>query len=158
MSLDLFQSVSIIFILIATAVFLLLFFEAGYQIGDYYQSRQENKVDTSQGPMVGGILAMLAFVLALTFSMAASRFDLRKQNVLKEVNIINKAYLRADLIAHPYRTEVKRLLREYVDIRLLAVKDKTKFKMAITRRLSCTNFYGPKLCRQLNQIPPSLTY
>ncbi len=135
MSLDLFQSVSIIFIFIATTVFLLLFFEVGYQIGKYYQSRHENKVDTSQGPMIGGVLAMLAFMLALTFSMAASRFDLRKQNVLNEVNIINKAYLRADLIAQPYQTEVKRLLREYVDIRLLAVVDRTKLKMAITRSL-----------------------
>lgn len=127
-----FYSLSIIFIFIATTVFILLFFEVGYQIGKFYRSHYENKGDTSQGPMVSGILAMLAFMLALTFSMVASRYEIRKQNVLNEAIVINKAYLRADLVAQPYRTEVKRFLREYVDIRLQGV-EKTTVERAITR-------------------------
>ena len=117
MSKELFDSLSIFSIFIGTAVFILISFEVGYQISKYAQSHYKGKIGTSQGPMVGGILAMLAFVLAFTFSMAASRFDDRKVTVLNEANAINSAYLRADLIAQPHRTEVKRLLREYVDIR-----------------------------------------
>jgi hypothetical protein len=134
MSVDLFQSVSIIFIFIATTAFLLLFFEVGYQIGKYYQSRHEDKVNTIQLPVVAALLAMLAFVLAFAFSIAASRYDLRKKNVIAEANIISKAYLSADLVDQPYRTEVKRLLREYVGIRLESIK-KNKLKMVITRSL-----------------------
>jgi hypothetical protein len=63
---------------------------------------------------------MLAFILAVTFSMAASQHDVRKQNVLEEANSIGTAYLRSDLIDKQYGTEVKRLLREYVNVRLKA--------------------------------------
>lgn len=133
MSVTWFQSVPIFSIFIATAAFILIFFEVGYQIGHYYQSRNENKADTIQGPMAGAMLGMLAFVLAFTFHLAAARFDLRKQNTLHEATAINKAYLAADLVAQPYRAEMKRLLHEYVDIRLLGATDKTKLKMALTR-------------------------
>jgi hypothetical protein len=68
--------------------------------------------------MVGGLLGMLGFVLAFTFSMASSQHDNRKQNVLNEVNAIGTAYLRADLVDDEYGLEVKRLLRDYVDTRL----------------------------------------
>jgi len=132
MSKELFDSLSIFSIFIGTAVFILISFEVGYQISKYAQSHYKGKIGTSQGPMVGGILAMLAFVLAFTFSMAASRFDDRKETVLNEANAINSAYLRADLIAQPHRTEVKRLLREYVDIRLHGLKN---MEVALTRSL-----------------------
>ena len=132
MSKELFDSLSIFSIFIGTVAFVLISFEVGYQISKYAQSHYEGKVDTSQGPMVGGMLAMLAFVLAFTFSMAASRFDDRKETVLNEANAINLAYLRADLIAKPHRTEVKNLLREYVDIRLHGLKNK---EVALTRSL-----------------------
>jgi len=132
MSKELFDSLPIFSIFIGTAVFILLSFEVGYQISKYAQSHYEGKIDTSQGPMVGGILAMLAFVLAFTFSMAASRFDDRKETVLNEANAINTAYLRADLISQPHKTEVKRLLREYVEIRLQSLK---KMEVALARSL-----------------------
>lgn len=135
MSLEWFQSVSIFFLFVATIAFILLFFEVGHRIAKYYQSHNENKVDTIQGPMAGAMLGMLAFVLAFTFHLAAARFDLRKHNVLEEVTTINKAYLVADLVAQPYRAEMKRLLREYVDIRLVAATDTANVKKAITRSL-----------------------
>ena len=84
------------------------------------KTRQDKEAPISLGPMVGGLLGMLAFVLAFTFSMASSQHDLRKQNVLEEANSIGTAYLRADLIDKQHGTEVKRLLREYVDVRLKA--------------------------------------
>lgn len=133
MSVTWFQSVPVFSIFIATTAFILIFFEVGHQIAKYYQSRDENKADTIQGPMAGAMLGMLAFVLAFTFHLAAARFDLRKQNLLHEVTAIHKAYMTADLVAQPYKTEMIRLLREYVDTRLLAAAGKTKVKMALTR-------------------------
>ena len=104
----------------AVACGLLAFGEIGFQVGARAQSHQDKEAPASLGPMVGGLLGMLAFVLAFTFSMASSQHDLRKKNVLEEANSIGTAYLRADLIDEPYRKEIKRLLREYVDVRLQA--------------------------------------
>ena len=118
MSVGLFHTIPIFFIFLATAIFIFLFFEVGYQIGKHYQSRYEDKVNTSQLAMVAGLLGLLGFVLAFIFNMAVSRYDQRTQSVLTEANIIHIAYLNADLVDEPYRTEVMRLLQLYVDVRL----------------------------------------
>ncbi|MGB6019549.1 MAG: hypothetical protein WBF77_08125 [Sulfurimonadaceae bacterium] len=81
-------------------------------------------------------MGMLAFVLAFTFAMAAAQHNLRKQNVLDEANAVSTAYLRADLVDEPQRREVKKLLQEYVDIRLQAAAasaDTETVKTIITR-------------------------
>jgi hypothetical protein len=73
--------------------------------------------------MVSGLLGMLAFVLAFTFSIAASHHSSRKQNVLDETNAVGTAYLRSDLLEMQHTKEIKQLLREYVDLRLRAVEN-----------------------------------
>jgi hypothetical protein len=73
------------------------------------------------GTMVGAELALLAFILAFTFGLAAARFDTRRQVVLDEANAIGTTYLRAGML--PERgEEIRRLLREYVATRLEAVQ------------------------------------
>jgi hypothetical protein len=52
-------------------------FEAGYQIGKHAHMRLDKEAPSALGPMVGGILGMLAFVLAFTFSMTASQHNVR---------------------------------------------------------------------------------
>jgi hypothetical protein len=84
--------------------------------------KQDKEITVSLGPMLGGLLGMLAFVLAITFSITASQHNLRKENVILEANAIGTAYLRADLIDESAASEVKKLLREYVDIRLHAAE------------------------------------
>ena len=117
----LFESLPIAAIYVLSVVLMLTFGEVGYQFGVRARTRQDKEAPTSLGPMVGGLLGMLAFVLAFTFSMAASQYDLRKKNVLDEANAIGTAYLRADLLDKQYGIEVRRLLREYVDVRLQGV-------------------------------------
>lgn len=73
------------------------------------------------GASVGATLGMLAFVLAFTFSMSASRFDERKQIVIEDANAIGTTYLRAALLPEPAATQLRRVLREYVDLRLDAI-------------------------------------
>jgi len=50
--------------------------------------------------------------------MALSRIEVRKQMVVEESNTIGTAYLRAQLLPEPEKTEISRLLRQYVDVRL----------------------------------------
>ena len=54
--------------------------------------------------------------------MAASRFEVRRGLVLDEANAIGTTYLRAALLPEPHRTEIRALLRDYVDLRLEAAQ------------------------------------
>ena len=65
----------------------------------------------------------MAFMLAFTFSMGGSRFDVRRQLVLDESNAVGTAYLRTAMLPEPQRTEIRNLLREYVEVRLRIVQD-----------------------------------
>jgi hypothetical protein len=71
--------------------------------------------------MAGSTLGLLAFMLAFTFGMAASRFDARRALVLDEANAIGTTYLRAAMLPDR-RDDVRALLRDYVDARLEAVR------------------------------------
>ena len=53
------------------------------------------------GVVVGGMLGLLAFVLALTLSFATTRFEERRQGTLMEANALGTAWLRAKAIGHP---------------------------------------------------------
>jgi hypothetical protein len=120
---ELIESMSTPAIYVCLALLIMAACEIGFKIGNHhYRKREDRDAPTSIGPMVGGLLGMLAFVLAFVFSMAAAQYDLRRQNVLAEANAIHTAYLRADLIDEPHGAEIKRLLREYVGIRLQAAQ------------------------------------
>lgn len=98
--------------------------EGGYRLGCWRHARAADERDQPVGAMVGSILGLLALVLAFTFSLAASRFDDRRQVVLEEANAIGTAYLRTDLLTDPHRSEAARLLREYVDVRIQRIREK----------------------------------
>ncbi|MDB6023675.1 MAG: hypothetical protein JWQ04_3532 [Pedosphaera sp.] len=72
--------------------------------------------------IVTAMFGLLAFMLGFTFSLAASRFDARRVLVIEEANAIGTTYLRAGLLSEPYRTEIRKLLREYVKARVTSVQ------------------------------------
>ena len=95
--------------------------EFGYRLGKYRRRRDEEEKEAPLGTMVGAELALLAFILAFTFGLAAARFDTRRQVLLDEANAIGTTYLRAGML--PERgEEIRRLLRDYVATRLEAVQ------------------------------------
>jgi hypothetical protein len=67
--------------------------------------------------MVAATLGLLAFLLAFTFGLAASRYDTRRQLLLEEANAIGTTYLRAGMLPEG-RDGIRALLRQYVDTRL----------------------------------------
>jgi hypothetical protein len=73
--------------------------------------------------MVASILGLLALVLGFTFSIAASRFEARRQSILEEANAVGTTYLRARLLPNPQRGEIEKLLRDYVDMRIQGVTE-----------------------------------
>src|SRR5690349_17016488 len=69
--------------------------------------------------LVGSILALLAFLLAVTMGMAADRFDARRALVLAEADAIQTTYLRAGYLPEPASSESRRLIRDYIPLRLI---------------------------------------
>lgn len=108
---------------LTAAGLLWLSLEIGYRFGKWRHTHRPDEQQQPVGAMVASILGLVALVLGFTFSLAASRFDARRLTVLEEANAIGTCYLRARLLAEPQRTEVARLLREYVDLRIAAVKE-----------------------------------
>ena len=96
-----------------TAALVLLSTEAGWRLGNFSRHRPRHEQDAPTGAVIGSMLGLLAFLLAFTFGMAASRYDSRKQLVLQEANAIGTAYLRAEMLPEPQRSEIRNLLREY---------------------------------------------
>lgn len=108
-------------------------FEFGYRVAHYRQQRHEEEKESPVGGMVAGTLGLLAFMLAFTFGLAGSRFEDRRQVVLSEANAIGTTYLRAAMLPEPMRTEVKNLLREYVDLRLEAVQQPAQLAQVLSK-------------------------
>lgn len=104
-----------------TVVIVCIAVEVGYQLG-LYRRKHAPELDTPVNAMVAAMLGLLAFMLAFTFGMAVSRYDERRHTVLDDANAIGTTFLRAGLLLEPERSEVRRLLRDYVDNRLSNVE------------------------------------
>lgn len=104
-----------------TVLLVLAMVEVGFRVGRWRSQRTEHEQETPVGAIVGAILGLLAFLLAFTFSLAAARYDIRRELVLSEANAIGTTYLRAEMIPEPQRAAARRLLQQYVDQRLAAV-------------------------------------
>jgi len=64
-------------------------------------------------------LTLLGLIIGFTFSMAVSRYDLRKHYEEEEANSIGTEYLRADLLPAADTPKIRGLLMEYLQLRLV---------------------------------------
>jgi hypothetical protein len=104
-----------------TLVLVLLAIESGYRLGRFRLTRAEHEKEAPVGAMVAAMLGLLAFMLAFTFGLAAQRYDAHRQVLVDEANAIGTTYLRAAMLPQ-HGDEIRALLRDYVDIRLAAVR------------------------------------
>jgi len=96
----------------------LVFEEAGFRVGRTRVRRAHAESDATAGAVVAAELALLGFLVAFSFGIVAARFDLRRHVVLDEANAIGTAYLRASMLPDPQGESIRRLLRDYTDVRL----------------------------------------
>jgi hypothetical protein len=101
-------------IFIVSLVAILAATEIGRQVG----MRATGQAGDSVSTLEAAILGLLALMIGFTFSMALSRYEGRRDAVLNEANAIGTTALRARLLPAPHNTEVLKLLRDYVQIRL----------------------------------------
>jgi hypothetical protein len=68
--------------------------------------------------ILAATLTLLGLLIGFSFSMAASRYDQRKNYEEAEANAIGTEYVRADLLPAADATKVRDLLRKYVRQRI----------------------------------------
>lgn len=92
-------------------------YECGYQLGRRRRQHGAGPESDGVGLFVGGLLGLLAFVLALTLSYGSARFGERRQGTLAEANAIGTAWLRAEAIGHPRGQAIASMLEDYAKLR-----------------------------------------
>jgi hypothetical protein len=124
--------------LIVLAIFALLLvaseigFRRGRDVGSSLIEASRSQLSGFQGAMIG----LLALLLGFSFALAESRFETQRHLVVEESNAIDTTYLRSQMLPEPYRTEIAKLVREYVEARLeffQAGLDEDRLKGAIAK-------------------------
>ena len=93
-------------------------YEVGFRAGRWWQKRMPGEQEGPSSALVGALLGLMAFLLAITMGMAADRFDARRALVLDDANSIAKAYQEADYLPPQQADELKELLRQYMPLRI----------------------------------------
>jgi hypothetical protein len=104
-------------LLIITVLFVAL--EFGYRIGLIRRDLWKD-ADPSNGQIIlTSMFAILGLFLAFTYGAGVERFDASKRAVVHEANTLSTAFLRADLMTEPGRTEIKQALLDYARTRTM---------------------------------------
>jgi hypothetical protein len=119
---------------LVTVVVALVAAEIGFRLGIWLQRRDPSSRKTAMtGTVVGGMLGLMAFLLAFCIGIVINQHNGRKAMVVEEANAIGTAYLRAGFLDEPDRTSSRDLMREYVEVRLAAAADPELLESAVTR-------------------------
>jgi len=106
-------------------------------LGFKYRKLQSAKADVEiegTGTIEGAMLGLMALLMAFSFSMAAGKFDTRRQVIIEEANDIGTTILRCDLYPDSVRNLLRTDLAKYVDARIAyydAGDDEEKIKLAL---------------------------
>lgn len=90
----------------------------GYQFSLARKKRFGHEPEGPVNTVVGALMGLLAFILAFTFGVTTNKFDSRKELLLNEVTAIETLHLRAGLLPEPHKSEVRKLVKEYVHLRV----------------------------------------
>lgn len=92
------------------------------QVGYKLHNRTRNLTEGDRedlGLVLNASLTLLALLIGFSFSMAVSRYDIRKNYEEAEANAIGTEYVRSDLLPADDAAKVRMLLRSYLDQRML---------------------------------------
>jgi hypothetical protein len=90
-------------------------------IGVFFRERARDPGEELQQEFNGVLtatLTLLGLIIGFSFSMATSRYDLRKTYEEAEANAIGTAYVRADLLTEQGATKLRSQLKDYLALRV----------------------------------------
>src|SRR4029450_11573326 len=79
----------------------------------------KDDIRTDAGLLLSATLTLLYFIIGFSFSMAISRYDLRRNCEYAEAMAIATEYSRADLLSPADTAQVKMLLKRFLEQRVL---------------------------------------
>lgn len=112
--------------------------------GDFLR-RRDKTTDAAKrrdfGTILPAALTLLGLIIGFSFSMAVSRYDLRKNYEEAEANAIGTEYLRADLLPPAVGTRVRGLLASYLEQRILffQVRDRHRLEEINAKTITLQN-------------------
>jgi hypothetical protein len=112
---NLFQLPIVVFI--TTMVLMWLGVQVGSALRRWSPTPQDEREDL--GLVTNASLTLLALIIGFSFSMAVSRYDLRKNYEEEEANAIGTEYVRAGLLPADQTTKVQKLMSSYLDRRIV---------------------------------------
>ncbi|MCE5187356.1 MAG: hypothetical protein LLF76_14650 [Planctomycetaceae bacterium] len=130
---NVFYNLPLLVVLLLTTAIIATAFEGGFLLGRRQAKGSPREKDSLVGPMVAATLGLLAFMLAFTFNVAADHFNTRRRLVLEEANAKRSAYAMAAMLADEPCIESRKLLREYIDIRLDDIQTRQEVQRMIAR-------------------------
>lgn len=145
-----FLFVIILFLALALAL------EIGLRIGGRRRARIGARADEGAALVVGSILGLLAFVLALNLSNASSRFERRVESTLEEVNAIGTAILQAGAVGGDQAAGMVENLREYLVLRYRyadAERDSPDLADIIAQTTALQNALWAQMTQRITESP-----
>jgi len=97
--------------------------EFGRWLGLSWRRRRSDALTAELLTLEGAALGLVALIIGFTFSMALTRFDARSKGVVDEANIIATTASRARALPEPHAAEVRKLLNDYVQVRVDRLAD-----------------------------------
>lgn len=116
---------------IVMLVALSLAIELPYRLRRRITDAGERNVDAFTA-VQAGLITLASFVLGLSFAQASSRFDDRRELVVKEANAIGTTWLRADQLRPLQAARFRAVLTGYTEARLKAYR--APYDTAVARR------------------------
>lgn len=105
-----------------TTVFFLGSYEAGHTLGRQRRARGIDE-NVELGSLVGAMLGILGFIIAITFGAQLSRFDVARTALLDEATAIYTTFLRSDMLPPDAGAETRHLLYRYAQTRSATERD-----------------------------------
>jgi len=112
------------FLVICLFILLLLILSGSLILGRHFGIVQLNNHTTSKLEVAeGAVFGLLALLMAFTFSGAYDRYEHRKMHLVEEADSFDKAYNYIDLIPKNLQPELRKNMRQYLDLYIKAYKD-----------------------------------
>lgn len=109
----------------------------GHRLGTRSSGRNDDATRTHAATVLAASLGLLTLLIGFSFSMAVSRYEGRRQLVVREANAIGTTWLRGKMLGPARDSTVTALLRRYVDIRVsVAVHEPGDEELSLAIRAS----------------------
>jgi len=113
----------ILFIFAGCFVLMVIGVELGYRFGSHWLGLKSKAQPSQVRSLMGAGLGLLGFMLAFSFSIAQSHFELRAAAYLEEVRAITSTHLSASFLDAGNKQQALELLTEFVDSRVAIIEE-----------------------------------